>query len=77
MLDLSKPVHDLCAEYPEVLTIMQRMGFADIAKPGMLATAGRFMTIPKGVAMKKLDLGQIIQQLKNNGFAVKGGGIHE
>ena len=33
--------------------ILAEIGFVDILKPGMLNTAGRFMTIPKGAAMRK------------------------
>ena len=52
-IDLTRSVHSLCSEYPEIASIMAELGFTDIVKPGMLATAGRFMTIPKGAAMKK------------------------
>ena len=47
-IDLSKSVHDLCVLFPEIKGIMEELGFKDITKPGMLNTAGRFMTLPKG-----------------------------
>ena len=49
---------------------MKDMGFKDIVMPGMLSTAGRIMTIPKGAAMKKIDLNVIIERLKSEGFDV-------
>ena len=54
ILDLSKTVHELCANDPDIKDILAEIGFTDITRPGMLATAGRFMTIPKGAALKKL-----------------------
>ncbi len=69
-IDLGRSVHALCSEYPELLELMKDMGFKDIVMPGMLSTAGRIMTIPKGAAMKKIDLNVIIERLKSEGFDV-------
>lgn len=70
-IDLNQSVHALCTQYPELIQLLAGMGFTDITKPGMLASAGRFMTIPKGAALKKLDMGKIIQQLAESGFSVQ------
>jgi hypothetical protein len=72
VLDLSQSVYQLCSQYPELPAIMDELGFHDIVKPGMLATAGRFMTIPKGAALKKLDLEKILDTLKLKGYTVTG-----
>ncbi|MEL7610374.1 MAG: DUF1858 domain-containing protein [Bacillota bacterium] len=69
-IDLKQSVHSLCTRYPELVGILAQIGFTDITKPGMLASAGRFMTIPKGAALKKLDMGNIISLLAENGFSV-------
>lgn len=69
-IDLNQSVYLLCRQYPELVTLLEGMGFKDITKPGMLASAGRFMTIPKGAALKKLDIGSIKQLLSENGFTV-------
>lgn len=71
VVDLSKSVHELCTQYPEMKELMVALGFADLAKPGMLQTAGRFMTIPKGAAMKGIALAQIKEEFRKNGFLVK------
>ncbi len=71
-LDISKSVHELCSAYPELPAILSDLGFKDITKPGMLATAGRFMTLPKGAAMKKIDLEVIKNTLEEAGFRVMG-----
>ena len=69
-IDLGRSVYALCTEYPELLEVMKDLGFKDIVMPGMLSTAGRIMTIPKGAAMKKIDLNVIIQRLKREGYNV-------
>ena len=69
-IDLSRSVHALCTEYPELLEVMKDLGFKDIVMPGMLSTAGRIMTIPKGAAMKKINMNVIIERLKSEGFDV-------
>ena len=69
-IDLNKTVQKLCTEYPELIEIMRELGFTDIVKPGMLATAGRFMTIPKGASTKKIDMDIIRQTLKRHGFEI-------
>ncbi|MDF2511838.1 MAG: hypothetical protein K0S04_1704 [Herbinix sp.] len=70
VLNLSKSVYELCSEYPELPAILAELGFRDITKPGMLATAGRFMTLPKGAVLKKVDLEHIKSTLRNAGFEV-------
>ena len=70
-IDLNNSLFTLVSAYPELVDLLLSQGFKDIVKPGMLQTAGRFMTIPKGAAMKKIDLGMIISVLSENGFEVK------
>ncbi len=71
VIDLSKSVHDICKEYPEMVGILKEMGFANIAAPGMLNTAGRIMTIPKGAVMKGIELQKLKQILVEKGFIIK------
>ncbi|SHI22148.1 protein of unknown function [Sporobacter termitidis DSM 10068] len=68
---LSSSIHDICSEYPEVKQIMQDLGFKDITLPGMLNTAGRFMTLPKGAAMKGISLDRVREEFKKHGFTVQ------
>ncbi len=70
IINLNKSVYDIYMEYPEILEIMNEMGFHDIVKTGMLQTAGRFMTIPKGAAVKKISLDQVKETLVEKGFTV-------
>lgn len=69
-IDLNKSVFELCAENPELPELLAELGFKDITKPGMLSTVGRFMTIPKGALMKKIDLNAIKDTLKAHGYEV-------
>lgn len=71
ILDLNKTVYELCADDPGIAKILAEAGFREITKPGMLATAGRFMTIPKGAALKKIDLETVKQAFAANGYKIK------
>lgn len=71
-IDLTKSVYEIVTLYPQVKEIMFEIGFKEIAQPGMLQTAGRYMTIPKGARMKKIPLEEIVAAFKANGFTVKG-----
>lgn len=70
LIDLSKSVYELCKTYPELVQVLDEIGFHDITKPGMLASVGRFMTLPKGAVAKKIDRKRILEMLKEHGFEV-------
>jgi len=74
VLDLDKTLHALCTEYPQIIEILRDAGFSEITKPGMLTTVGRFMTIPKGAAMRHVDLDLLRRIFEERGFRVTGGG---
>jgi len=65
-------VYQLCAADPEVKVITEA-GFVDILKPGMLETAGRFMTIPKGAKAKGIDLEVVKKLFAEHGYSIKEG----
>lgn len=69
-VNLKHTVYELCQEYPEMEDILNGLGFHDIVKPGMLQTAGRFMTIPKGASMKKISIDIIKTKLTEQGFQI-------
>lgn len=69
-MDLNKTVYELCNENPEIATILAELGFADILKPGMLQTMGRFMTIPKGAQAKRIDMESIKAAFKEKGYEI-------
>lgn len=70
IIDLNKSVYDLCSEHKDLPRIMHDLGFIDIIKPGMLHTAGRFMTLKKGAELKKISLDRVIETLRNSGYKI-------
>jgi hypothetical protein len=70
VLDLTKTVYELATEHPEFIEVMAANGFPEIALPGMPATAGRFMTVPKGAKLKGIDLAALRQAFAEKGFEV-------
>ena len=71
-IDFSKSLYELVSQYPEMKEIMLGIGFNEMTKPGMLQTAGRYMTIPKGAKRKKIPLETIIQAFEEAGFQIVG-----
>ena len=71
IVDFSKPIYDLSQEYSEIIDIMKDLGFESIANPAMLKTAGRFMTISKGAAMKGISLEKIKEKFIKRGYDIK------
>jgi len=71
-INLSKSVYEICTENPEVIEIMKDLGFESITNPGMLKTAGRFMTIPKGAAMKNISMDKIKEEFAKKGYEIEG-----
>ncbi|ETA82517.1 DUF1858 domain-containing protein [Youngiibacter fragilis] len=70
-IDLRKTVYEICTAEPEAAGILKDLGFTSITEPGMLQTAGRFMTIPKASAMRKIPMERIIEEFKNKGYEVE------
>lgn len=71
MIDLSKTVFEICNNDPEVIGILNELGFTDITRPSMLNTAGRWMTIPKGADLKKIGLDKIIAAFQAHNYQIK------
>jgi hypothetical protein len=69
-LDLRKTVYELATAYPEFVAVMAANGFPEIALPGMISTAGRFMTVPKGAKLKGIDMAVLSQAFADKGFEV-------
>lgn len=70
IIDLTRPVYELIREHPEIAEIMKNLGFDNIVNPAMLNTVGRIMTIPKGAAMKKIDIAHIEKEFEAHGFEI-------
>ncbi|WP_419885525.1 DUF1858 domain-containing protein [Paenibacillus sp. B-A-8] len=70
MLRMDESIFEMVSRHPEVVEIMVELGFKDIAKPGMLQTAGRFMTLSKGIKLKKMDLETVRLAFERHGFEI-------
>jgi hypothetical protein len=70
-VDLTKTVYELCRENPQIIGIMEELGFEQITRAASLNTVGRFMTIPKGAAMKGIDLNRIKEVFTEKGYSIK------
>lgn len=69
-LDFSKSVYELVSEYPELIDIMDDLGFHEITKKAMLHSVGRIMTIPKGAMSKDIPLIDVVKRLQLEGFEI-------
>lgn len=70
VLRMDESIFEIVSRYPEVIEIMVELGFSDITKPGMLQTAGRFMTLSKGIKLKKMDLDTVKLAFERYGFEI-------
>lgn len=71
VISLDTTVYELVNTTPEIVPVMVTMGLDGVTNPGLLQTAGRFMTLRKGAAMKHIELNVLIDRLKQAGFEVK------
>ena len=69
-IDVRQSIYDICKTYPEVVAIMKSLGFESITSPGMLNTAGRIMTLPKGALMKHISMDRIKAVFASEGFEI-------
>lgn len=70
VLKLDESIYELVTRHPEITGIMVGLGFHDIAKPGMLQTAGRFMTLAKGMKLKRIELETVRLAFQQHGFEI-------
>lgn len=71
IIDFKQSIYELCKNDEALPGILFDLGFTDITKPGMIQTAGRFMTLPQGAQMKKIDLSVIREKLIDRGYDIK------
>ncbi|HHV97600.1 MAG TPA: DUF1858 domain-containing protein [Clostridiaceae bacterium] len=70
VIDFGKTVYELCKEDPQIIEIMRELGFEQITNTASLNTVGRFMTIPKGAVIKKIDLEKIKEEFIKKGYSI-------
>lgn len=72
IIDLTQSVYQLTKAYPEIIDIMASLGFTEIKKRAVRLSVGKLVTIPKGVSMRGISLGKVVEALQENGFVVVG-----
>lgn len=72
-INLNDSVYQLTQQYPEIIDIMSSLGFTEIGKKAVRLSVGKIMTLPKGAAMKGIDIEKIVKALKDNGFTIVDG----
>lgn len=70
IINFKDTVFEICSKNPEVIDILRNIGFKSITNPSMMNTAGRIMTIPKGAAMKGMELSSIKKIFIQKGFSI-------
>jgi len=71
VVDLNKSIYDLCNDNPEIIELLVKLGFSDVANPTIRNTAGRVMTLQKGAVMKKKNINTIKEFFIQHGYKIK------
>lgn len=72
IIDINDSVFNVVEKNPEILPLLVELGFKPLNNPQMLNTIGRMTSIGKGSKLIKQPLDTIVQELKWNGYEVKG-----
>ena len=70
IISLEETIYELCSKYPDIKDILKGLGFEDITNPLMMNTAGRVMTLLKGIETKKFDMNAVKEELRKYGFKI-------
>ncbi len=70
-IDLNQSLYELTERYPDLIEILQEIGFIGVKNPIARQTLGRATTLPQGCKKLGKDLKEVIQLLREKGFEVK------
>lgn len=70
IVDFNDSLANILKQYPELLDILYDFGFTQIKAPGMLQTAGKFMTLKMGCELRKLDISALEDLLIEKGYTI-------
>ena len=70
-INLKFSIYQLVNENPELVPILEELGFVEVTRKNMLKSVGRVMTIPKGAKLKGIPMEEIIKKIQDNGFVVE------
>jgi len=69
-VDFNDSLANIIQQYPELLDILYDFGFTQIKAPGMLQTAGKFMSLKMGCDLRKIDINALENHLIALGYTV-------
>ena len=69
-VDFKDSLANILKQYPELLDILYDFGFTQIKAPGMLQTAGKFMTLKMGCELRKIDISELENHLVSLGYPI-------
>ncbi len=67
-INLDQTLLSIVSQYPELIDLLYDFGFTQIKVPGILQTAGRFMTLRSGCELRKIRIEKLKKSLLENGF---------
>ena len=70
IIRFDQSISELVKIYPEIINIMKELGFNEITNPVMLQTVGKYMTLEKGIKLKKKSLEEVRERFGNHGFKI-------
>lgn len=71
-IDINAPIAQIIDEHPELLENFIEMGFKPLENKTMYKTLGYKVTLKQGAKLLGKSIDDIIQNLKWNGYEVKG-----
>jgi len=69
-INLNKTVYELTEEYPELINILNTLGFAPVKNSALRNSVGRMITIPQACERHNKDVNEVIGKLKDEGFEI-------
>ena len=70
IVDFNDSLANILKQYPELLDILYDFGFTQIKAPGMLQTAGKFMSLKMGCELRKIDISELENHLIGLGYTI-------
>jgi hypothetical protein len=71
IIDLNESIYNLSKNFPGIVDELAKLGFTEIAKPGMINTVGRFMKLEQGCKLRKIDFEELKIKLQELGYTFK------
>jgi hypothetical protein len=62
-IDIQKTIYELTEEHPELIALLNDMGFLGVTNPIIRNTLGRKTTLAQGCKLQGKDLAQVIAKL--------------